>query len=150
MTLSFTIFSGQKNYNRAHMLFQVLCGFEPIFYTTHPNEESFFYATAYYYNAPKWQKIKFFIHIFSPHTLINFSYIQKSCSNRYSPVVAAELSLLHVTVLDSGFATLCFHKCALMVNNFIEFAHFCQYIFLDKMLNCQLQHHFCKFCFIYC
>ena len=22
------------------MLFQVLCGFEPIFYTTHPNEES--------------------------------------------------------------------------------------------------------------
>ena len=88
-----------------------------------------FYATAYYYNAPKWQKIKFFIHIFSPHTSINFSYIQKGCSNRYSPVVAAELSLLHVTVLDSGFATLCFHKCALMVNNFIEFAHFCQYIF---------------------
>ena len=43
MTLSFTIFSGQKNYNRAHMLFQVLCGFEPIFYTTHPNEESFFF-----------------------------------------------------------------------------------------------------------
>ena len=42
MTLSFTIFSGQKNYNRAHMLFQVLCGFEPIFYTTHPNEESNF------------------------------------------------------------------------------------------------------------
>ena len=42
MTLSFTIFSGQKNYNRAHMLFQVLCGFEPIFYTTHPNEEPFF------------------------------------------------------------------------------------------------------------
>ena len=114
------------------------------------NNHKFFYATAYYYNAPKWQKIKFFIHIFSPHTLINFSYIQKSCSNRYSPVVAAELSLLHVTVLDSGFATLCFHKCALMVNNFIEFAHFCQYIFLDKMLNCQLQHHFCKFCFIYC
>ena len=36
MTLSFTIFSGQKN---AHMLFQVLCGLEPIFYTTHPNEE---------------------------------------------------------------------------------------------------------------
>ena len=24
------------------MLFQVLCGFEPIFYTTHPNEEPFF------------------------------------------------------------------------------------------------------------
>ena len=42
VTLSFTIFSGQKNYNRAHMLFQVLCGFEPIFYTTHPNEESNF------------------------------------------------------------------------------------------------------------
>ena len=42
VTLSFTIFSGQKNYNRAHMLFQVLCGFEPIFYTTHPNEESFY------------------------------------------------------------------------------------------------------------
>ena len=39
VTLSITIFSGQKNYNRAHMLFQVLCGFEPIFYTTHPNEE---------------------------------------------------------------------------------------------------------------
>ena len=39
VTLSFTIFSGQKNYNRAHMLFQVLCGSEPIFYTTHPNEE---------------------------------------------------------------------------------------------------------------
>ena len=73
--------------------------------------------------------VRFFIHIFSPHTSINFSYIQKGCSNRYSPVVAAELSLLHVTVLDSGFATLCFHKCALMVNNFIEFAHFCQYIF---------------------
>ena len=69
------------------------------------------------------------IHIFSPHTSINFSYIQKGCSNRYSPVVAAELSLLHVTVLDSGFAALRFHKCALMVNNFIEFAHFCQYIF---------------------
>ena len=44
VTLSFTIFSGQKNYNRAHMLFQVLCGFEPIFYTTHPNEEPFFTA----------------------------------------------------------------------------------------------------------
>ena len=39
VTLSFTIFSRQKNLNRAHMLFQVLCGFEPIFYTTHPNEE---------------------------------------------------------------------------------------------------------------
>lgn len=39
VTLSFTIFSGQKNYNRAHMLFKVLCGLEPIFYTTHPNEE---------------------------------------------------------------------------------------------------------------
>ena len=26
------------------MLFQVLCGFEPIFYTTHPNEEPFFLA----------------------------------------------------------------------------------------------------------
>ena len=25
------------------MLFQVLCGFEPIFYTTHPNEESFMF-----------------------------------------------------------------------------------------------------------
>ena len=25
------------------MLFQVLCGFEPIFYTTHPNEESIFF-----------------------------------------------------------------------------------------------------------
>ena len=44
VTLSFTIFSGQKNYNRAHMLFQVLCGFEPIFYTTHPNEEPHFYV----------------------------------------------------------------------------------------------------------
>ena len=42
VTLSFTIFSRQKNHNRAHMLFQVLCGFEPIFYTTHPNEEPFF------------------------------------------------------------------------------------------------------------
>ena len=42
VTLSFTIFSGQKNYNRAHMLFQVLCDFEPIFYTTHPNEEPLF------------------------------------------------------------------------------------------------------------
>ena len=39
MTLSFTIFFGQKNLNRAHMLFQVLCGFEPVFYTTQPNEE---------------------------------------------------------------------------------------------------------------
>lgn len=44
VTLSFTIFSGQKNYNRAHMLFQVLCGSEPIFYTTHPNEEPLFYT----------------------------------------------------------------------------------------------------------
>lgn len=44
VTLSFTIFSGQKNYNRAHMLFQVLCGFEPIFYTTHPNEEPFVFV----------------------------------------------------------------------------------------------------------
>lgn len=26
------------------MLFQVLCGFEPIFYTTHPNEESKIYT----------------------------------------------------------------------------------------------------------
>ena len=26
------------------MLFQVLCGFEPIFYTTHPNEESIFFV----------------------------------------------------------------------------------------------------------
>jgi hypothetical protein len=43
VTLSFTIFSGQKNYNRAHMLFQVLCGSEPIFYTTHPNEEPYFF-----------------------------------------------------------------------------------------------------------
>jgi len=39
VTLSVTIFLGQKNHNRAHMLFQVLGGFEPIFYTTHPNEE---------------------------------------------------------------------------------------------------------------
>ena len=74
-------------------------------------------------------KILLTVYSLSPHTSINFSYIQKGCSNRYSPVVAAELSLLHVTVLDSGFATLRFHKCALMVNNFIEFAHFCQYIF---------------------
>ena len=44
VTLSFTIFSGQKNYNRAHMLFQVLCGLEPIFYTTHPNEEPKIYS----------------------------------------------------------------------------------------------------------
>ena len=44
MTLSFTIFFGQKNLNRAHMLFQVLCGFEPVFYTTHPNEEPFFHT----------------------------------------------------------------------------------------------------------
>ena len=42
---------------------------------------------------------------------------------------AADLSLHRVIVLDSGFAALRFHKCALMVNNFIEFAHFCQYIF---------------------
>ncbi len=48
VTLSFTIFSGQKNYNRAHMLFQVLCGFEPIFYTTHPNEESVFFSFVYF------------------------------------------------------------------------------------------------------
>ena len=48
VTLSFTIFSGQKNYNRAHMLFQVLCGFEPIFYTTHPNEEPYFYNNIMY------------------------------------------------------------------------------------------------------
>ena len=74
-------------------------------------------------------KILLTVYSLSPHTSINFSYIQKGCSNRYSPVVAAELSLPHVTVLDSGFATLRFHKCALMVNNFIEFAHFCQYIF---------------------
>ena len=26
------------------MLFQVLCGFEPVFYTTHPNEEPFIIA----------------------------------------------------------------------------------------------------------
>ena len=29
------------------MLFQVLCGFEPIFYTTHPNEESYYCASLY-------------------------------------------------------------------------------------------------------
>lgn len=40
VTLSFTIFLGKKNHNRAHMLFQYLSGFEPIFYTTHTNEES--------------------------------------------------------------------------------------------------------------
>ena len=53
VTLSFTIFSGQKNYNRAHMLFQVLCGFEPIFYTTHPNEEPFILVLLmiYYFNS---------------------------------------------------------------------------------------------------
>ena len=39
VTLSFTIFFGQKNHNRAHMLFQYLSGFEPILYTTHTNEE---------------------------------------------------------------------------------------------------------------
>ena len=39
VTLSFTIFSRQKNHNRAHMLFQYLSGFEPILYTTHTNEE---------------------------------------------------------------------------------------------------------------
>ena len=49
VTLSFTIFSGQKNYNRAHMLFQVLCGFEPIFYTTHPNEESIIFPLLFIY-----------------------------------------------------------------------------------------------------
>jgi len=32
------------------MLFQVLCGFEPIFYTTHPNEESIFYVVSFYKN----------------------------------------------------------------------------------------------------
>ena len=42
VTLSFTIFSRQKNHNRAHMLFQYLSGFEPILYTTHTNEEPFF------------------------------------------------------------------------------------------------------------
>ena len=50
VTLSFTIFSGQKNYNRAHMLFQVLCGFEPIFYTTHPNEEPIFFNITQFIN----------------------------------------------------------------------------------------------------
>ena len=70
VTLSFTIFSGQKNYNRAHMLFQVLCGFEPIFYTTHPNEESkiitlkegekmnIFYSNLYLNIEKEGQKIK--------------------------------------------------------------------------------------------
>ena len=32
-------FSSQKNHNRTHMLFQCLCGIQPIFYSTHPNEE---------------------------------------------------------------------------------------------------------------
>ncbi|MDY6361561.1 MAG: hypothetical protein SPL23_10360, partial [Lachnospiraceae bacterium] len=32
-------FSSQKNHTEVHMLFQVLSGFKPIFYTTHPNEE---------------------------------------------------------------------------------------------------------------
>ena len=44
VTLSFTIFSRQKNHNRAHMLFQYLSGFEPILYTTHTNEEPSFIA----------------------------------------------------------------------------------------------------------
>ena len=29
------------------MLFQVLCGFEPIFYTTHPNEEPLKFEDCY-------------------------------------------------------------------------------------------------------
>ena len=32
-----------------HMLFQVLCGFEPLFYPTHPNEESYFLIYPYKY-----------------------------------------------------------------------------------------------------
>lgn len=57
VTLSFTIFSGQKNYNRAHMLFQVLCGFEPIFYTTHPNEEPYIMAflASYIWSWKQWK-----------------------------------------------------------------------------------------------
>ena len=35
-------FSSQKNHNRTHMLFQCLCGIQPIFYSTHPNEEPFY------------------------------------------------------------------------------------------------------------
>ena len=45
------------------MLFQVLCGFEPIFYTTHPNEESFvltiFGALAQEESANTSKRIKF-------------------------------------------------------------------------------------------
>lgn len=33
------------------MLFQVLCGFEPIFYTTHPNEESNFFTLKLVYEG---------------------------------------------------------------------------------------------------
>ena len=64
VTLSFTIFSGQKNYNRAHMLFQVLCGFEPIFYTTHPNEESDIFKL--------WDDIE-----------VNFAKVSKELNRRY-------------------------------------------------------------------
>ena len=65
VTLSFTIFSGQKNYNRAHMLFQVLCGFEPIFYTTHPNEEPFFFSHSHFHQ----QVIAFFIRFCCAHQM---------------------------------------------------------------------------------
>ena len=44
------------------MLFQVLCGFEPIFYTTHPNEESL--INAYFTEGcPKEIRIKIYCYI---------------------------------------------------------------------------------------
>ena len=34
------------------MLFQVLCGFEPIFYTTHPNEEPYLFVEKIAFEQP--------------------------------------------------------------------------------------------------
>lgn len=95
VTLSFTIFSGQKNYNRAHMLFQVLCGFEPIFYTTHPNEESDFF----YINGNKYEYqdvIKCEIHYF------DYFFINVLCLHIDMKNTSKSPLLLYSEDLDEG------------------------------------------------
>ena len=37
-------FFAKKNHTEVHMLFQVLSGFKPIFYATHPNEEPYYFT----------------------------------------------------------------------------------------------------------
>ena len=74
------------------MLFQVLCGFEPVFYTTHPNEEPNLIDTFIFHKCP---------------LLTNPDYIGDSQSfsqNRSSITVTAILYFTSISTFSGGLA----------------------------------------------